>query len=111
MATYFVFGNAPTIIELLYFTGKDESTDDNIMVAIADDKWGHSILNINGHIVGAQIDNNNVIKAIYSVDSDNEGLRLITILIEQWSEENSLEENDIATTVVDNEMSIYLEFI
>lgn len=28
-----------------------------------------------------------------------------------WSEENSLNEEDIATTVIDEEMSIYLEYI
>jgi hypothetical protein len=111
MATFFVFGNAPTIIELLNFTGKDESTDDNIMVATADDKWGHSILNINGHMVGVQVDNNEVVKSIYAVKSDGEGLRLLTILIEQWSEENTAEENDIATTVVDDDMGSYLESI
>jgi hypothetical protein len=36
---------------------------------------------------------------------------LLTILIEQWSEENTMKEEDIATTVIDEEMSIYLEYI
>ena len=111
MATYFVFGNAPTINELLDFTGKDESNDDYIKIDAAEDKSRHCFLNINGHIVGAQIGDTDTISAIYSIDADNEGVRLLTILIEQWSEENSLKEEDIATTVIDEEMSIYLEHI
>jgi len=111
MATYFVFGNAPTVNELLDYTGKDESTDDYIKIDDAEDKSKHCFLNINGHIVGAQIGDNDIISAIYSIDGDNEGVRLLTILIEQWSEDNSLKEEDIATTVIDEEMSIYLEHI
>ena len=111
MATYFVFGNAPTINELLNFTGKDESSNDPIIVESADDKSGHSILKINGHLVGAKIDLSDVITAMYAVDDDSMGLRLLGILIEQWSEENSVEEKDIATTVIDDEVSIYLEYI
>ena len=111
MATYFDFGNAPTINELLNFTGKDESSDDQIIVESADDKSGHSILKINGHLVGAKIDLSDVITAMYAVNDDTMGLRLLGILIEQWSEENSVEEKDIATTVIDDEVSIYLEYI
>jgi len=111
MATYFVFGNAPTVNELLDYTGKDETTEDYIKIDDAEDKSKHCFLNINGHIVGAQIGDNDIISAIYPVDGDNEGVRLLTILIEQWSEENSFKEEDIATTVIDEEMSIYLEHI
>jgi hypothetical protein len=111
MATYFVFGNAPKVDDLLDFTGKDESTDDFIKIEDAEDKSGHCFMNINGHMVGAQISDSDIISAIYTIDSDNEGVRLLTILIEQWSEENSKKEEDIATTVIDEEMSIYLEHI
>jgi hypothetical protein len=111
MATYFVFGNAPAVNDLLGFTGKDESSDDIIKIEAAEDKSGHCFMNINGHMVGSQIADNDIISAIYAVDSDNEGVRLLTILIEQWSEENSKKEEDIATTVIDEEMSIYLEYI
>jgi hypothetical protein len=110
MATYFVFGNAPTINELLNFTGKDETSDELIKVESADDKSGHSILKINGHQVGAKIDITDVITAMYAVDDDSMGLRLLGILIEQWSEENSVEEKDIATTVIDDEVSIFLNY-
>jgi hypothetical protein len=111
MATYFVFGNAPKINELMDFKGKDEKSGEIIKIETTDDKSGHCIVNINGHITGAQIDLTNVITAIYPIDSDNEGLRLLNLLIEQWSEENSLEERDIATTVIDDEMSLYLEYM
>ena len=110
MATYFVFGNAPTINELLNFTGKDETSDEEITVESADDKSGHSILKINGHLVGAKIDITEVISAMYAVDDDTMGLRLLGILIEQWSEENTAEEKDIATTVIDDEVRIFLEY-
>jgi hypothetical protein len=111
MATYFVFGNAPKVNELLDFTGKDESTDDFIKIEDAEDKSGHCLININGHMVGSQIGDTEIITAIYPIDSDSEGVRLLTILVEQWSEENSHKEEDIATTVIDEEMSIYLEHI
>jgi hypothetical protein len=111
MATYFVFGNAPTVNDLLDYTGKDESSDDLIKAENAENKSGHCFININGHMVGAQIDKTDIITAIYPIDADNEGVRLLTILIEQWSEENSMKEEDIATTVIDEEMSIYLEYI
>jgi hypothetical protein len=111
MATYFVFGNAPTINDLLDFTGKDETSDEMIRVESADDKSGHSILKINGHLVGAKIDITGIITAMYAVEDDSMGLRLLGILIEQWSEENSAEEKDIATTVIDDEVSIFLEYI
>ena len=111
MATYFVFGNAPTVNDLLDYTGKDETTDDLIKIENTEEKSGHCFININGHMVGAQIGDNDVIAAIYGIDSDNEGIRLLTILIEQWSEENTMKEEDIATTVIDEEMSIYLEYI
>lgn len=111
MATYFVFGNAPTIDNLLNFIGKDESSDDIIKIDDAQDKPGHYILNINGHPVGTQINVAGFITAIYGIDSDYEGVRLLTILIEQWSEENSVDEKDIATTVIDEEMGIYLDYI
>ena len=110
MATYFVFGNAPTINELLNFTGKDETSDEEIKVESADDKSGHSILKINGHLVGAKIDMTDVITAMYAVDDDSMGLRLLGILIEQWSEENSVEEKDMAKTVIDDEVSIFLDY-
>lgn len=111
MATYFVFGNAPTINELLDYTGKDETTDELIKVESADDKSGHSILKINGHYVGAKIDITDVITAMYAIDNDSMGLRLLGILIEQWSEENSLEEKDMATTVIDDEVSLFLNYV
>jgi hypothetical protein len=110
MATYFVFGNAPSIDNLLDYTGKDEKSDDLIKIEDAENKPGHFLMNINGHAVGAQIDFHRTITAIYSIDSDLEGVRLLTILIEQWSDENSVDERDIATTVLDDEMSIYLEY-
>jgi hypothetical protein len=111
MATYFVFGNAPTIIELLDFTGKDETSDELIKVESADDISGHSILRINGHLVGAKIDITDVITAMYAIDNDSMGLRLLGILIEQWSEENSLDEKDIATSVIDDEVSLFLNYV
>lgn len=111
MATYFVFGNAPSIDNLLDYTGKDEKSDDLIKIEDAENKPGHFLMNINGHMVGAQIDFQRTITAIYSIDSDLEGVRLLTILIEQWSDENSVDERDIATTILDDEMSIYLEYI
>jgi hypothetical protein len=95
----------------LDYTGKDESTEDYIKIDDAEDKSKHCFLNINGHIVGAQIGDSDIISAIYPIDGDDEGVRLLTILIEQWSEENSFKEEDIATTVIDDEMSIYLEHI
>jgi hypothetical protein len=111
MATYFVFGNAPTVDDLHEFVGIDETSDDLIKIEDAEDRSGHYIMNINGHLVGAQTDYDNYITAVYAIDSDNEGVRLLTILIEQWSEENSEYEKDIATTVIDDEMSIYLDYI
>jgi hypothetical protein len=111
MATYFVFGNAPTINELLDFTGKDDLTGESISVESADDKSGHSILKINGHFVGAKIDITDVITALYAVDNDSMGLRLLGILIEQWSEENTIEEKDMATTVIDDEVSLFLNYV
>jgi hypothetical protein len=111
MATYFVFGNAPKVNDLLEFAGKDEISEVPIKLEDADDISGHYFLNINGHIVGAQTDYDNFITAVYSIDSDNEGVRLLRILIEQWSEDISDDEKDIATTIIDEEMSIYLEDI
>ena len=111
MATNFVFGNAPSIDNLLEYTGKDEKSDDLIKIEDAENKPGHYLMSINGHMVGAQIDFHRTITAIYEIDADHEGVRLLSILIEQWSEENSVDERDIATTIVDNEMSIYLEYI
>jgi hypothetical protein len=111
MATYFVFGNAPTVDDLINFTGIDEITNEPIKINSSEDKSGHTILNINGHMVGAQISIINVITAIYPIHEDYMGLRLLTILIEEWSEEHSEEEKDIATAVVDDEMSIYLEYL
>jgi hypothetical protein len=111
MATYFVFGNAPTINELLDFTGKDDITGEQIKVESADDKSGHSILKINGHSVGAKIDITDVITAMYAIDNDTMGLRLLGIIIEQWSEENSLEEKDMATTVIDDDVSLFLNYV
>lgn len=111
MATYFVFGNAPKMIELLTFTGIDAMTGEKISIDSADDKSGHSIMKINGHMVGAKIDITGVISAIYAIDDDSMGVRLLGILIEQWSEENSVREMDIATTVIDDEVSLFLEYI
>jgi hypothetical protein len=111
MPTYFIFGNAPTVNSLLDYTGKDETSDDFIKIEDAEDKSGHCLININGHMVGAQISDTDTITAIYGINADNEGLRLLTILIEQWSEENTMKEEDIATIVIDEEMSIYLEYI
>jgi hypothetical protein len=111
MATYFVFGNAPTVDDLLDFTGKDETSDNLIKIEDAEDKSNHCLININGHMVGAQVGETDIVSAIYTIDEDNEGVRLLNILIEQWSEENSVKEEDIATTVIDEEMSIYLQYI
>jgi hypothetical protein len=111
MATYFVFGNAPTVNNLLDYAGRDETSDDPINIENTEDKSGHCLININGHMVGAQIGDNDIISAIYGIDADNDGIRLLTILIEQWSEENTMKEEDIATMVIDEEMSIYLEYI
>jgi hypothetical protein len=52
------------------------STDCNIKLS------GEKIRIINGHKVGVQIADNDIISAKYAVDSDNEGVRLLTILIE-----------------------------
>ena len=53
MPTYFVFGNAPTVNNLLDYTGKDETSDDFIKIEDAEDKSGPCLININGHMVGA----------------------------------------------------------
>jgi hypothetical protein len=111
MATYFVFGNAPTIDELLTYTGIDNMSGELINIESTDDKSGHCIMKINGHVVGAKIDIPGVISAMYAVDDDSMGLRLLGILIEQWSEENSSGDSDIATTVIDDEVSLFLEYI
>jgi len=111
MATYFVFGNAPSIKELTGFSIKDELSDDIIKVEDAEDRAGHYILNLNGHMVGAQCNNTDPITAIYGMDGDVDGVRLLTLLLEKWSEENSTDEKDIATTISDDEMSIYLQYV
>jgi hypothetical protein len=111
MATYFVFGNAPSVNDLLEFAGRDETSADFIKIKDAEDNSGHYFLNINGHIVGAQTDYDNLITAFYSVNSDNEGIRLLKILIEQWSEKYSDNEEEIATIVIDDEMRTYLDDI
>ena len=111
MATYFVFGNAPTINELLDYTGIDNMSGELINIESADDRSGHSIMKVNGHLVGAKIDITEDIIAIYAVNEDSMGLRLLGILIEQWSEENSDEEKNFATTIIDDEVSLYLEYI
>jgi len=111
MATYFVFGNAPAIKDLTGFSIKDELSDDIIKVEDTEDRSGHYILNINGHMVGAQCNNTDPITAIYGMDGDVEGVRLLTLLLEKWSEENSIDEKDIATTISDDEMSIYLQYV
>lgn len=110
MATYFVFGNAPTINDLLDFNGIDPMSGEMINIDSAEDISGHSILKINGHMAGTKIDNSDIVTAIYAVDDDSMGLRLLGILIEQWSEENTADEKDIATTVIDDEVSIFLEY-
>ena len=111
MSTYFVFGKAPAIVDLFDYTGRDEKTERTIKIEEAVDKSGHYLLSINGHMVGAQISNEGIFTAIYEVDSDIEGVRLLGLLIEQWSRENSPDEADVAITVVDDEMSIYLEYV
>jgi hypothetical protein len=111
MATYFVFGNTPTIDELMDYTGVDNMSGELINIESADDRSGHSIIKINGHMVGAKIDIPGVISAMYAIDDDIMGLRLLGILIEQWSEENTTGEIDIATTVIDDEVSLFLEYI
>ena len=111
MSTYFVFGKVPAIVDLFEYTGRDKTTIREIKIEEAEDKSGHYLLSINGHMVGAQISNEGIFTAIYEVDSDFEGVKLLTLLIEQWSRENSLYEADVATTVVDDEMSIYLEYV
>ena len=111
MATYFVFGNAPSIKDLMGFSVKDELSADIIKVEDAEDRSGHYILNLNGHTVGAQLNNSEIITAIYGMDGDNEGVRLLTLLLEKWSEENSIDEKDIATTISDDEMSIFLQYV
>ena len=111
MATYFVFGKAPAIDDLFDYTGRDEKNERAIKIEEAEDKSGHYLLSINGHMVGAQISKTGIFTAIYEVDSDNEGVRLLTLLIEQWSKENSLDEADFVTTVIDDEMSLYLEYV
>lgn len=111
MATYFVFGNTPSIKDLLNYTAIDAMSGEMINVESADDKSGHSILKINGHLTGAKIDITGDISAIYAVNEDSMGLRLLGIMIEQWSEENSDEEKDIATAIIDDEVSLYLEYI
>jgi|WetSurMetagenome_2_1015567.scaffolds.fasta_scaffold02033_8 hypothetical protein len=110
MATHFVFGNAPTVNNLLNYRGIDSKTSDLIIVESAEGKDGHYLLKINERIVGVQTDRTNIIRAVYTVNCDEEAVRLITILIGLWSEENSLEEEDIASTIIDEEMSIYLEY-
>jgi len=87
MATYFVFGNAPSIIDLTGFSIKDELSDDLIKVEDAEDRSEHYIININGHVVAAQCNNSDLITAIYGMDGDIEGVRLLTLLLEKWSEE------------------------
>jgi len=62
-------------------------------------------------MVGAQLNNSEIITAIYGLDGDNEGVRLLILLLEKWSEENSIDEKDIATTISDDEMSIYLQYV
>jgi hypothetical protein len=109
MATYFVFGNAPTVNELFDYTGRDESTEYPIKIEDAEDKSGHYIMNINGRMAGALINNAGIIKAIYEIDEDMEGVRLLSLLIEQWSRENSFDETNTLDIVVDDEMGIYLE--
>jgi hypothetical protein len=111
MATYFVFGNAPAIDELLNFTGIDVMSGEKINVESTDDRSGHCIMKINSHLVGAKIDITGVISAIYAIDDDIMGLRLLGILIEQWSEENTASEMEIDTTVIDDEVSLFLEYI
>ncbi len=111
MATYFVFGNAPAVSDLLGYAGKDETTDDLIKIEDSDVISGHYILTINGHKTGAQIERSGIITAIYAMDEDYEGVRLLTMLISQWNVENSNDEEDIVNIVSDDEMSAYLEFV
>lgn len=111
MATYFVFGNAPTVTNLLDYTGNDERDGSPVKIENAEVNSGHYIMTINDHFVGAQIDRAGIVTAIYAINADNEGVRLLTLLIEQWSEDNSVDEEDIAVTIIDDEMGVYLEYV
>ena len=107
MATYFVFGNAPSIDNLIEASTKGERTYLHIKMEESQFRLRHFIMNINGHKVGLQTDNEGIISAIYKVDDDHDGVKLLTMLVERWSEENSDDEEELATTVVDDELINY----
>jgi len=118
MATYFVFGHAPSVIDLLDFNRKFEILNEPIKIEDAEYKSQHYLLNIkhfiliiNGHLAGAQIDYSGTITAIYAINEDEEGVILLSKLIIRWSEENSNEEDELATLVIDTEMSNCLHVI
>jgi len=62
------------------FSVKDEISDDIIRIEDAENRSGHYIINLNGHMVGAQLNNSEIITAIYGLDGDNEGVRLLILL-------------------------------
>ena len=90
MATYFVFGNSPIVKNLLDFTGEDEKSGNPVRIKEADFNHGHYLININDHSVGVLCNESELINAIYSIDEDNEGIRLLNLLVEQWSEKHSV---------------------
>jgi hypothetical protein len=109
MATYFVFGNSPTISDLIEASAKGERTYFHINIEDSKLKLRHNILNINGHSVGLQVDYKGVISAIYKINEDHDGVKLLTMLIEQWSDKHSEEDDEPATAVIDDEMVEYFE--
>jgi hypothetical protein len=109
MATYFVFGKAPTIPDLIEATVKGERTYINIKIVDSGYKLRHKILNINGHSVGIQLDEEGIISAVYQVNEDHDGVKLLNMLIEKWSDENSEDEDEPAVAVIDDELVNYFE--
>jgi hypothetical protein len=109
MATYFVFGNAPTINNLIEDSATGERSYFHIKIEDSGHKLRHNILNINGHSVGLQVDYKGVISAVYKINDDHDGVKLLTMLIERWSDENSDDEDEPATAVIDDEMTDYIE--
>jgi hypothetical protein len=111
MTTYFVFGNSPVIKNLLEFTGKDEKSGAPVKIKHADFKQGHYMININDHSVGVLCNESELINAIYSIDEDNEGIRLFTTLMEQWSEVNLNPNKEIVTAIADDDMGLYFNYL
>ena len=109
MATYFVFGNAPSLNDLLEATVKGERTYFHIEIKDSKYKFRHKMLNINGHSVGLQLDEEGIISAVYQVNEDHDGVKLLNMLIEKWSDENSEDEEEPAVSVIDDELINYFE--